>query len=98
MSAATLPQPPSAARGTGRVVAIVAGALIALLAAALLLGGGAGLWADSTQRDGDGWLAAPWHRFATPTRAIAAEGLRLGDLRGGPDGWVEDLGSIRVRA
>ena len=56
MSATTLPQPPSAARGTGRVVAIVAGALIALLAAALLLAGGAGLWADSTQRDADGWL------------------------------------------
>jgi len=98
MSATTLPQPPSAARGTGRVVAIIAGALIALCAAALLLAGGAGLWADSTQRDADGWLASPWHRLQTPTRALTAEGLRLGDLRGGPDGWVEDLGSIRVRA
>ncbi|HEY6886915.1 MAG TPA: hypothetical protein VI300_04020, partial [Solirubrobacter sp.] len=70
MSATTLPQPPSAARGTGRVVAIIAGALVALLAAALLLGGGVGLWADSTQRGSDGWLASPWHRFETPTRAL----------------------------
>jgi hypothetical protein len=98
MSATTLPQPPSAARGTGRVVAIVAAALIALLAAGLLLAGGVGLWADSTQRDPDGWLASPWHRFETPTRALTAEGLRLGDLSGGPDDWVEELGSIRVRA
>ena len=86
------------ARGTGRAVAIVAGALIALLATVLLLGGGVGLWADSTQRDADGWLTSPWHRFDTPTRALTAEGLQLGDLRGGPDAWVDDLGSIRVRA
>jgi hypothetical protein len=98
MSATTLPEPLSAARGTGRVVAIVAGALLGLVAAALLLAGGVGLWADSTQRDGDGWLASPWHRFETPTRALTAEGLRLGDVRGGPDDWVDDLGSIRVRA
>jgi uncharacterized protein DUF4389 len=98
MSATTLPEPPAAARGTGRVVAIVAGALLGLLAAAVLLAGGVGLWADSTQRDADGWLASPWHRFETPTRALTAEGLRLGDLRGGPDEWVSELGSIRVRA
>jgi hypothetical protein len=97
MSAATLPTTPPA-RGAGRVVAIIGGALLALLAVALLLAGGAGLWADSTQRDDDGWLSSPWHHFETETRAVTAEGLRLGDLRGGPDGWVDDLGAIRVRA
>jgi hypothetical protein len=97
MSAATLPDTPPA-RGAGRVAAIVGGALLALLAGVLLLAGGVGLWADSTQRDGDGWLTSPWHRLDTATRALTAEGLRLGDLRGGPDGWVEDLGAIRVRA
>jgi hypothetical protein len=96
MSATTLPTP--LARGAGRVAAIAGGALLALLAGALLLAGGAGLWADSTQRDSDGWLSSPWHRLETPSRALTAEGLRLGDLRGGPDGWVEDLGAIRVRA
>jgi hypothetical protein len=97
MSAATLPSAPEG-RGAGHVAAIVAGSLIALLAAALLLAGGVGLWADSTQRDGDGWLSSPWHRFETPTRALTAEGLRLGDVDGGPDSWVDDLGDIRVRA
>jgi hypothetical protein len=101
MSATTLPsapEPSSPARGASRAVAIVAGVLLALIAAALLTIGAIGLWADSTQRDADGGLASPWHHFDTPTRALTAEGLQLGDLRGGPDAWVEDLGAIRVRA
>src|SRR5690349_16791856 len=97
MSAATLPSTPPT-RGAGRVAAIAGGAFVALLAAALLLAGGAGLWADSTQRDSDGWLNSSWHTFQTPTRALTAEGLKLGDVRGGPDGWVSRLGTIRVRA
>jgi hypothetical protein len=80
------------------VAAIVGGALLALVAAALLIAGAAGLYADSTQRDSDGWLNSQWHRFQTPTRALSAEGLKLGDVRGGPDGWVSRLGTIRVRA
>jgi hypothetical protein len=98
MSAATLPtapQPPAAAGATGRAVAIVAGALLAFVAAALLVAGGMGLWADTTQRDADGWLASPSHRFETSTRALTAEGLGLGEVRGD---WVPDLGAIRVRA
>ena len=60
MSATALPLPPGPrGSGTGRVVAIIAGALIALLSAALLIGGGVALWADTTQRDADGWLARP---------------------------------------
>jgi hypothetical protein len=80
------------------VVAIVIGSLIAFVAAALLAAGALGLWADTTQRDADGWLSSPWHRFETPTRALTAEGLRLGDVRGGPEDWIPDLGPVRVRA
>ncbi len=80
------------------MVAIVIGALISLFAFAALVAGGAGLWADSTQRDADGWLSSPWHRFDTPTRALTAEGLRLGDVRGGPEDRIPDLGRVRVRA
>ncbi len=101
MSAATLPSapPPSApALDAGRVVAIIAGPLIALVAVALLAAGGLGLWAHTTQRDADGWLSSPWHRFETPAHALTAEGLRFGDVRGGPEDWIPDLGPVRVRA
>src|SRR5689334_15357073 len=101
MSATMLPSappPPARAGSAGRVVAIVVGALISLLAFVALLGGGIGLWADSTQRDADGWLSSPWHRFDTPTRALTAEGLRLGDVRGGPEDHIPNLGRVRVRA
>jgi hypothetical protein len=98
MSATALPEPPPATRGAGRAVAIVFGALLALFAAVLLAAGGVGLWADSTQRDAGGWLTSPWHRFDTPTNALTAERLELGDLRGGPDRWVSALGDVEVRA
>jgi hypothetical protein len=95
MSATTLPSPPPARRGeAGRVVAVIAGALIALVSAALLIAGGIGLWADSTQRDADGWLSSPWHRFETSTRALTAEGLELDR----PGDSLPDFGSIRLRA
>jgi hypothetical protein len=80
------------------VVAIVVGAIISLIATALLVTGGLGLWAHTTQRGDDGWFSSPWHRFETPTRALTAEGLRLGDVRGGPEDWIPDLGPVRVRA
>jgi hypothetical protein len=101
MSAATLPSapPPSApANSAGRVVAVVFGSLIAVVATALLVAGGLGLWAHATQRDADGWFSSPWHSFDTSTRALTAEGLRLGDVRGGPEDWIPDLGPVRVRA
>jgi hypothetical protein len=80
------------------VVAVVFGAILALIATALLVAGGFGLWAHGTQRDADGWFTSPWHRFETPTRALTAEGLRLGDVRGGPEDWIPDLGPVRVSA
>src|SRR5262245_40681982 len=95
MSAVTLPSPPppsAPSRDGWRVVAVVAGSLIALFAVALLAAGGVGLWAHTTQRDADGWLSSPWHRFETPARALTAEGLR------GPEDWIPDSGPVRLRA
>jgi hypothetical protein len=88
---ATAPSAP--ARSGSGVAAIVAGALLALLALTLLAAGGVGLWADATQRDANGWLSSPWHRFETPTRALTAE--RLGALNGHR---IFDLGSVQLRA
>jgi hypothetical protein len=98
MSATTLPQPPTPSLSAGRVVAIVAGAVVALLAFVLLAASAFGLWADATQRGSDGWFSSPWHQLDTSSRALTAEGLRLGDVRGGPENSLPDLGPVRVRA
>lgn len=101
MSAATLPsapQPPAPARAAGRVVAVVIGALLALLALLALALGGVGLWAHTTQRDADGWLSSSWRQLDTSANALTAEGVELGDIHGGPEDWISDLGPVRVRA
>jgi hypothetical protein len=99
MSATTLPAPPPApVRHGGRVAALVAGALIAFGAFLALLLGGVARWADTTQRDAHGGRTAPWPPVDTPTRAQTAEGRRRGDVRGGPEDWVPDLGPVRVTA
>ena len=65
--------------GAGRVVALIAGSLLALLAAALILGGAALLAAHLTQRDDDGFYTSPTTRLATGTYALTGEGIDLGD-------------------
>ncbi len=93
---ATRPGAPSAGAWTsGRIVALVVGALLALTAAGLFTGGGLALWADRTQRDTAGYLTTETQRFATATYALATEGI---DLRvDGPD-WLYALDTVRIRA
>ena len=101
MSAATLPsapQPPAPARNPGRVVAVVIGSLLAFVALAAVALGGVGLWAHTTQRDANGWLNSSWRQLDTSASALTAEGVELGDIHGGPEDWISDLGPVRVRA
>lgn len=101
MSATTLPsapKPPAPAHDAGRVVATVFGALLAFVALIALAVGAVGLWAHTTQRDADGWFNSSWRQLDTSTRALTAEGVDLGDIHGGPEDWVPDLGTVRVRA
>ncbi len=93
-SAARAPSP-----GSGRIAAVVGGSLLALVAAGLLLAGVFLVWAHATQRDGDGFYTSDLRRLTTPTAALTAEGLELGDLRGSDD-WVVDAASadVRIRA
>ncbi len=82
----------------GRVVAIVAGSLLALIAAALIVSGLAVLVGHAVVRDDDGYLNSPTERLVTPTRALTAERVDLGDARGG-DWLVDNLdATVRVRA
>lgn len=97
--AASAPPVPAPSFGAGRIAGIVGGSLIALTAAALVLAGIVLIWAHATQRDGEGFYASDLRRLATPTAALTAEGLHLGDVRSGGD-WALEAASpdIRVRA
>ena len=86
-------------RGAGRTLATIAGSLGALIALALLAGGGVLVWAHLTQRDDAGFFTSPAERLATPTYALTAEAIELGDLRaGGGELVVELAGRVRVSA
>jgi hypothetical protein len=86
--------------GAGRIAALVAAGLAALVALALLLGGLMLLWAHGTQRDGDGFYTSDVHRLTTPTPALTAEGLRLADLDADGGDWLIDAvdATVRIRA
>ena len=84
------PQPPwTAAPRTdrwtaGHVVALVLGILLLILSSTLLVGGGALLTADLTERSDDGFLLSPEDTLAGPGYALVSERI---DLSTGAD-WV----------
>jgi hypothetical protein len=82
----------------GRIVLVVLGSLATLVALGLLAAGGAALWAETTQRDEDGFFTTPTERFETPASAITRE-IDLGAEAEGPDWLITDAaGTLRVRA
>ena len=72
---------------------IVAGGIVGLLALLALAAGGTAIWADSTQRDSHGYVSTNSHRYASPTRAIATDGVTIGSEV--PD-WL--VGKVRLEA
>jgi hypothetical protein len=78
----------------GRVVALVIGALLLFISTGLLAGGGALLWADQTQRDGD-YLWSSNADLTSSRYAITTEDIAL-DTAGAA--WVIDdfLGVARL--
>jgi hypothetical protein len=82
----------------GRIVQIIAGAMI-LVAGLGVIGAGAGLiWANATQRDAQGY-------FTSPTESFRADGVALVSsvdfaMKPGPNSWIslDPLGTVRVRA
>lgn len=73
------PRRPEPAGGwtAGRVVALVIGAVLALVSLGLLGGGGTLLWADQTQRHG-GFVTTGAAAYSTSGYALATEHARLG--------------------
>jgi hypothetical protein len=91
------PQPPPARWGPGRVVALVLGLLLLVPALGLLAGGGVLLWADQSQRTGDGFLLSPTGRVSTVGYALTSDRIDLGTEAD----WVPvsaALGTTMVRA
>jgi hypothetical protein len=96
---ATTPVAPPIPResfGAGRVLMLVFGSLLALLALAFLAGGGAGVWAQ-TQRDADGFYTTSAHTFKSSGYAVATDNL---DIGGSGPKWVfgDHFARIRITA
>ena len=84
--------------GAGRVAATDVGAIQALIAPLLIIGGVALVLAHLTMRDADGFYTSSTTRLATPTYALTGEDIDLGDIRGGTVDWVDKLdATTRIR-
>src|SRR6478752_2759781 len=102
MSTASQPQQPVGAPRTGAaaVLAIVAGAVVALVAFGLLVGGGGLVGAHLFARDADGYYSSHPEAARSAGYAVTSEALQIGDLRAGTGDWVADAvhGQVRIRA
>lgn len=78
----------------GRIIAAGLGALIALIAIGLVVGGIALTWAFSTQRDADGFLTSPTYELSTTRSAIVSADIDLGSEPG--EWWPTDFATVRL--
>jgi hypothetical protein len=89
------PYTPAPRRSGGRIAAIVAGGVAAVLAIGFIAAGALLLWGDS-QKDDQGYLSTGKDRYAASTYALASDNLDV-DLDGA--GWImdrDDLGKVRL--
>jgi hypothetical protein len=87
---------PSARRSGGRAALAVVGALAALLALVVLLGGAALVGMHETKRDTDGYYSSGSNRLTTPTHALVSDSL---DIDTKEPNWLFShgrLGTIRL--
>jgi len=80
----------------GKIVAGVFAIILALLAMVSLVGGGALIWAHTTQRDADGFLESPTYDLESDGYAIVSGDVDLGDRPG--DWWPGNLADVRIEA
>ncbi|MCP4434597.1 MAG: DUF4389 domain-containing protein [Actinomycetia bacterium] len=62
----------------GWIILVVAGAIVSLFSFAPLAGGAFLLWADSTQKDADGFFVTPAERIETTSYAVTSDELDFG--------------------
>ena len=95
---AAVAEPARARKWTaGRIVAIIAGSILALISLGLLAGGVTGMVYDLTQRDSDGFLMSPSEQFDTASYALVSETL---DVNADVPQWVIDklIGTVRIES
>jgi Domain of unknown function (DUF4389) len=83
-----------------QIIAIIIGAIFALVGIGSLFGAGALSWANATQRDSQGFFSTPKQRFSSPTSAITSDRI---DFRTdpGPSEWFvknDNIARLRIRA
>lgn len=86
-----VPSRPTTSLGAGKIVLTVVGALVALIGIGLLAGGGGLVWANATQRDGQGFFTSESSRFTSDGFALTGEDVEL--ARGVPD-WLSSPGDL----
>jgi hypothetical protein len=96
---ASPPGPPTRRRGwtAGRVVSLVIGCVLGLIALGVLAAAGTATWATNSQRDSAGFVNSDTHRIATPSYAITSGGIDLGT----GTHWLtpaDIFGTVRVTA
>ena len=64
--------------GAGRVIAVVLGSVVAVIAAACLVAGGVAIVVDQTQRDASGYLMTGTRAYDTSTFALVSDSYRTG--------------------
>ncbi len=80
----------------GKVLAAIFGAIFALLAIGLVVGGGALLWVHGTQRDAGGFLNSPSYQLETTSHALVSGDI---DMSTEPsEWWPDDLATVRLDA
>jgi hypothetical protein len=96
VTAALPAQSPAAERGgwtSGRVIALIAGAFLALVSVGLLTGGAFLTWADLTQSH-SGYLTVGTASYSTPGYALASDPVKLN----GGWGWLgRFVGDVQIR-
>ncbi|MFZ0014834.1 MAG: DUF4389 domain-containing protein, partial [Acidimicrobiia bacterium] len=81
----------------GKIAMAIIGALAALVAVGLILGGAGLLWANGTQRNSDGFFTSPTAQLATEDYAITSADIDLGSQ---PGDWFPsgNLATVRLAA
>ncbi|MDJ0924522.1 MAG: DUF4389 domain-containing protein [Acidimicrobiia bacterium] len=80
----------------GKIIAAVLAVLLGLVAMGMLVGGGALMWAHTTQRDADGFIESPTYALESAGYAVTSGDVDLAARPG--DWWPGDLADVRFEA
>ena len=77
----------------GKIIAAVLAVILGLVAVGMLVGGGALVWAHTTQRDADGFLESPTYDLESAGYALTGADIDIASRPG--DWWPSDLADVR---